>query len=62
MAEKNSYEAALAEAVHEAERRYGEALADTGSNRIENINRACEAMDRALRAYNDYIAGVAYDR
>jgi len=62
MADKNSYEAALAEAVHEAERRYGEALADTGSNRIENINRACEAMDRELRAYNDYIAGVAYDR
>jgi hypothetical protein len=53
MADKNSYEASLANALHEAEREYGRAnAAPAGPNRIQNINQACRALDEAQQRYD----------
>lgn len=52
MADKDSYQASLANALHEAERAYGEANALPASgSRIEKINAACRALDEAQQRY-----------
>jgi hypothetical protein len=52
VADKDSSQASLANALHEAEREYGRAnAAPAGPNRIENINRACRALDEAQQKY-----------
>lgn len=60
MADKDTYQAALAAAVHEAERAYGETLAAPASaTRIEKINRACAALDQAQQRYDHCLSEQA---
>jgi hypothetical protein len=50
---KNPYQDKLAADVLAAEQAYGKANAAlAGPNRIENINRACRALDEAQQKYN----------
>jgi hypothetical protein len=60
MADKNSYEASLAEAVHKAERTYGAALAAPASgDRIDRINKAALDLTKAQQAYDHCLSGQA---
>ena len=61
MADKNSYEAKLAEAVHKAERAYGEAnAAPASTTRIDRINKTADALTKAEAAYQHCLDGRAY--
>lgn len=61
MADKNTYEAGLAEAVHQAEQEYAKAnAAGAGPNRIDRINRAASDLCKAEAAYEHCRRGIAY--
>ena len=61
MTDKNSHLADLADAVHRAERAYGEAMsAPAGAGRVEKINGTCRALDQAESEYQHCLDGRAY--
>jgi hypothetical protein len=61
MADKNTYEANLAEQIHAAERAVGEAnLAGAGPNRIEKILRAQDRLTKLEDELQRCLDGRAY--
>ena len=61
MADRNSIETKLAEAVHSAEYDVARAYDQpAGPNRIDRLVKAIDKLDAAEQAYDDCISGRAY--